>query len=77
MEPLKIQNLFFTTLHKILPFCQKMTTGPISCTGFFETLVKKIVFSMVPLYFRPILATFNMNNIFLSEVPFSRYVAKK
>ena len=35
----KITKFFFTTLHKILPFCQKMTTGPISCTGFFQSLL--------------------------------------
>ena len=36
LEPKKLQTFFFTTLHKILPFCQKMTTGLISCTGFFK-----------------------------------------
>ena len=35
----KITTFFFTTLHKILPFCQKMTTGLISCTGFFQSLL--------------------------------------
>merc|ERR1712120_90776 len=39
LEPKKLQKNFFTTLHKILPFCQKMTTGPISCTGFFQSLL--------------------------------------
>ena len=39
LEPKKLQFFFFTTLHKILPFCQKMTTGPISCTGFFQSLL--------------------------------------
>ena len=39
LEPKKLQKFFFTTLHKILPFCQKMTTGPISCTGFFQSLL--------------------------------------